>query len=455
MDPFKKGRKKHQPSPNKEKRRKKDKYISVAAKFFISHITSILWVSLSIYLSRFCVKELAEVVTLPAAIFIITGIAYIPGYLNTMMVMSLLLDKQPLLKNKNPKCDVFILIAARNEGKRIQETLRYISEQDYEGAIKVLVIDNNSTDDTIKKASDAGRKLNLPVQTIREKEVGKFNALNAGLKIVDTDLMITLDADTLLHKSAVRLIVARILSSPKEVCAVAGAVLVRNSRDNLITKLQEWDYFLSIASIKRLQGLYQGTLVAQGAFSLYKTKVIREVGGWPNAIGEDIVMTWNFLKNNYKVYFEPLAVAFTEVPSTFKHLIRQRSRWARGMIEALKETKPRQQPNIFMKYLTGVDLFIPYLDFIFTFCWMPGLVLAFFGIYWIVGPMTLFVLPITFASYYILYRYQRHVFKELDLKVRKNRFGFFLFILAYQMLMSPIAVWGYIQELFGLDRIWG
>ena len=438
----------------KKRRQKKDRYISIAAKFFISHITSILWVSLSIYLSRFWVKELAEVVTLPAAIFIITGIAYIPGYLNTMMVLSLLLDKQPPLKNQNPKCDVSILIAARNEGKRIQETLRYISEQDYEGVIKVIVIDNNSTDGTIKKASAASRKLKLPIQTIIEKEVGKFNALNTGLKIVDTDLMITLDADTLLHKSAVRFIVARILSSPKEVCAVAGAVLVQNSRDNLITKLQEWDYFLSIASIKRLQGLYQGTLVAQGSFSLYRTKVVREVGGWPNAIGEDIVMTWNFLKRNYKVYYEPLAVAFTEVPSTFKHLIRQRSRWARGMIEALKETKPRQQPNIFLKYLTGVDLFIPYLDFIFTFCWMPGLVLAFFGIYWIVGPMTLFVLPITFASYYILYRYQRNVFKELDLRIRKNRLGFFLFILGYQILMSPIAVWGYIQEIFGLDRIW-
>ena len=149
-----------------------------------------------------------------------------------------------------------------------------------------------------------------------------------------------------------------------------------------------------------------------------------------------------------------MAVSFTEVPNTFKHLIRQRSRWARGMIEALKETKPWHQPNIFLRYLTGVNLVIPYLDFVFTFCWLPGLVLAFFGIYWVVGPMTLFVLPLTFASYYILYLYQRHVFKELDLRIRKNRLGFFLFVLGYQILMSPIAIWGYIQEFFGLDRIW-
>src|SRR5690606_36852908 len=105
------------------------------------------------------------------------------------------------------------------------------------------------------------------------------------------------------------------------------AVLVRNSRGNVIARMQEWDYFLGIASIKRLQGLFQGTLVSQGAFSVYKTEAVRQVGGWPDAIGEDIVLTWRFLGENWKVYFEPLAVAFTEVPETFQHFVIQRSRW--------------------------------------------------------------------------------------------------------------------------------
>lgn len=52
-------------------------------------------------------------------------------------------------------------------------------------------------------------------------------------------------------------------------------MLARNSRDNLLTKMQSWDYFLGIASIKRMQGLYQGVLVAQGAFSIYKTKMLK------------------------------------------------------------------------------------------------------------------------------------------------------------------------------------
>lgn len=431
-----------------------NRYIPVRTKFLLSHLVAFVWMALSIHLSRFWLQDLAAIVSMPAAILIITGIAYLPGYLNAMLVMSLLLDRQPPFNVTHPDQPVTILIAARNESERIEDTLRYIAQQDYDGRITVLVVDNNSTDDTVKKAKSAGKVLALDVQTIREKKVGKFNALNTGLKRVTTTLMMTLDADTLLHRSAVRHIVARKLSAPADVCAVAGVVLVRNSRDNGITRLQEWDYFLSIASIKRLQGLYQGTLVAQGAYSLYETKVVRDVGGWPNAIGEDIVLTWEFLKKDLKVYFEPLAVAFTEVPSQFKHLVRQRSRWARGMIEALRVTKPWQQPNMFLKYLTGVDFVLPYLDFVFTFCWLPGLVLALYGIFWVVGPMTLLVLPITFASYYVLYRYQRHVFKALDLRVRKNRLGFVLFILGYQILMSPISVLGYIQELFRRERIW-
>jgi biofilm PGA synthesis N-glycosyltransferase PgaC len=232
-------------------------------------------------------------------------------------------------------------------------------------------------------------------------------------------------------------------------------MLVRNSRENLLTKIQEWDYYLGIASIKRLQGLYQGTLVAQGAFSLYKTDSVRQVNGWPDAIGEDIVLTWRLLQKEWKVYFEPLAAAFTDVPSNLSHFAKQRSRWARGMIEGLNEIKPWNQPQIYTKYLTGVNLVMPYLDMVYTFFWIPGLMLAFFGYFWVVGPMTLFVLPLTILSYGILYMYQKHyVFKNLNLKVRKNILGFFAFILFYQMIMSPISVWGYFQELFKLKRVW-
>ncbi|AMA72810.1 glycosyl transferase [Aneurinibacillus sp. XH2] len=430
-------------------------YIPVSTKFWLSHFIAFLWMCFSIYISMPWLKDLSSIISFPFALLIIIGISYIPGYMNAFLVASLVFDRQPPFKNEFSTDSVTVLIAAYNEEEKIFNTLRYLSKQDYKGKITTMIIDNGSTDNTVSEILKAKQELDLDIAIFHEEHPGKFHALNKGLQYVTTPYVITLDADTLLHPSAIRYIVARIKSSSEEICAVAGSILVKNSRDNIWTKIQEWDYFLGIASIKRLQGLYQGTLVAQGAYSIYKTSCLKEIGGWPNAIGEDIVLTWRLLQKGGKIYFEPLAVAFTEVPTSLKHFVRQRSRWARGMIEGLKEIKPWEQPQLYTKYLTFINLIMPYLDFAYTFFWIPGLVLAWFGYYWIVGPMTLLVLPLTLISYSFLYFFQKkYVFTSLHLKVRKNFLGFLLFVLFYQMIMSPVSTYGYIQEVFKLQRIW-
>lgn len=433
---------------------RKGRYIPVVMKFALSHLYAAIWTSFSIRVSIPWLYDLSELVPFYLALLIIFGIAYVPGYLNVFMVVSLLLDRQPRLKATNAKEAVTIVIAARNEEKSIAQTLRYIKNQDYGGLIRVIVVDNGSTDSTFDTAVLAGRAQSLDVTVLREDRPGKFNALNKGLAHTTTELIITLDADTLLHRSAVRYLIARLYSAPSDVCAVAGSVFVRNSRINMLTRMQEWDYFLGIASIKRLQGLYQGTLVAQGAFSLYVTEALLAAGGWPDAIGEDIILTWQLLRRGGKVYFEPLSVAFTEVPLSLRSFSRQRSRWARGMIEALKAIKPWQQPLAYTKYLTGVNLLMPYLDVCYTIVWIPGLLLAVMGFYWIVGAMTLLVLPLTLLCYGILYIYQLYVFRQLDLAVRRNFLGFIVFVLFYQIIMSPVSVWGYLQDICDARRQW-
>ncbi|WCN39244.1 glycosyltransferase family 2 protein [Aneurinibacillus uraniidurans] len=433
---------------------RKNIYIPVLWKFWISQAVAISWTALSLWFSIPWVYDLEQIVGHFWAFFIVGGLAYVPGYLNAFLVISLLFDRQPDFKINNSQEAVSVLIAARNEATNIQDTLHYISRQDYAGTIHVILVNNGSTDDTVQITSETARHLNMQLTILDEERPGKHIALNTGLDRVQTDLVITLDADTLLHPAAVRYVVSRLRSAPDDVCAVAGSILVRNSRQTFWTRLQEWDYFLGIASIKRLQGLYQGTLVAQGAFSLYKTEAIVKAGGWPDAIGEDIVLTWKFFEQHYRVYFEPLAVAFTNAPVKFTHFVRQRNRWARGMIEALKQVRPWKQPRLFSKFLTGIDLLIPYIDFSYTCFWIPGLILAFFGYFWIIGLTTLLVLPLTLISYYILYVYQRRVFKALHLAVRKNIVGFIAYVLIYQMIMAPISVYGYIQELLHFKRVW-
>ena len=97
--------------------------------------------------------------------------------------------------------------------------------------------------------------------------------------------------------------------------------------------MQQWDYRLGINGVKRMQASYNSALVAQGAFSAYWTDDLRAVGGWPDAIGEDIVLTWTMMLSRGLVQYEPLALATTVVPPPLGRLMSQRSRWARGMCE--------------------------------------------------------------------------------------------------------------------------
>ena len=236
---------------------------------------------------------------------------------------------------------------------------------------------------------------------------------------------------------------------------MAGSVLLRNSRFNLITKIQEWDYFHGIAAIKRLQSLFQGTLVAQGAFSLYRTDVLRQLGGWPESVGEDIVLTWAILNQGHRVGYCEDAISFTNAPTTLKQFIRQRQRWSRGLIEAFKVYGRLlfrwRMSTIFIWW----NLLFPYMDVVYTLFFIPGLVLALFGIYWVAGPMTLLVLPLACVVNYLMFFIQSRMFEAQGLKVRRNPVGFLVYSLFYGIVLQPGCVLGYLSEILNLRKRWG
>lgn len=431
------------------------RYISVRTKFVLAVGFALVWMGFSVWLSVPWIAGLSLHISLAAAIVVVTLLAFLPGFVIAFLAAGLVLDRQPPLKVASPTAAVTVLVAARNEEPVIGETMASLADQDYAGELRVILIDNGSTDRTIEAARAAAAVADLDLEILEEARPGKAHALNHGLAAVETPLVITVDADTLLQRSAIRLLVARMASSPGDVDAVAGAVLVRNTRATFWTRLQSWDYFLAIASVKRMQGLFQSTLVAQGAFSLYWTDALRDVGGWPDAIGEDIVLTWRLMARGGRVYFEPLAVSFTSAPETLRVFGRQRSRWARGMIEGLRTIPPWRHRGGIAKLLTGIDLIIPLLDTAYIFLWVPGLILACFGIFWIVGPMTIAVIPLTILIYSLLFHYQkRRVFGPLGLRVRRDIYGLIMFVFVYQFFMSLFSLIGYTQELTNRTRRW-
>jgi biofilm PGA synthesis N-glycosyltransferase PgaC len=71
-------------------------------------------------------------------------------------------------------------------------------------------------------------------------------------------LVITVDAVCWIWKDDIRNLIGRLMADPANTRAVAGAILICNSLQNWLTKPQEWDYFLGIAAIKRIQSLFLG-----------------------------------------------------------------------------------------------------------------------------------------------------------------------------------------------------
>jgi biofilm PGA synthesis N-glycosyltransferase PgaC len=64
------------------------------------------------------------------------------------------------------------------------------------------------------------------------------------------------------------------------------------------------------------------------------------------------------------------------------------------------------------------------------------------------------VLPLAFLIVLVMYKKQKVVFSELGLRVRQNFVGFVVYMIVYQVLMSPICVIGYSQELIGMAKKW-
>jgi len=120
------------------------------------------------------------------------------------------------------------------------------------------------------------------------------------------------------------------------------------------------------------------------------------------------------------------------------------------MLDALRLLGKRRMTQLFIWW----NLFFFPLDLIYTFVFIPGILLALLGVYWIAGPMTLAVLPLAALWNYFIFRIQRRMLNQQGMRVRSNLFGFFFYVLAYSMVMQPVCVWGYFAELVGLRKSW-
>jgi peptidoglycan-N-acetylglucosamine deacetylase len=226
---------------------------------------------------------------------------------------------------------VAVLVPAYNEEKVIVRTVRSVLNSEY-SKLRVIVIDDGSTDNTFQTARKAFAH-EPRVKVLTKPQGGKAEALNYGLEFVTEEIFLGIDADTIIDRRAVSLLVPHF--SDPNVAAMAGNTKVGN-QVNFWTRWQALEYLTSQNFERRALDVFGVVTVVPGAIGAWRTAAVRQAGCYqPNTVAEDADLTMALLQHGYRVHYEDRALAYTEAPSTVRGLMRQRFRWSFGILQSV------------------------------------------------------------------------------------------------------------------------
>ncbi|HVZ93118.1 MAG TPA: glycosyltransferase family 2 protein [Phycisphaerales bacterium] len=240
--------------------------------------------------------------------------------------------RQPRMKPRakpSRTTGVAVLIPAYNEEASIRDTIASVKAQSVLPD-EIIVVDDCSSDRTGEFAAEAGARV---VRT--PKNTGnKSSALNYGLTMIESEFTLAIDADTVLAEDAIELLLPAM--EDEKVAGACGYVIPRRVQ-TIWERGRYVEYLFAFSLYKPLQDYYDKPLLASGCFSLYRTKVLRELDGWPcRTLAEDMDLTWNCYLAGYKVRFVEDAVCYPIEPHNLKFLSRQLRRWSAGFVQCVR-----------------------------------------------------------------------------------------------------------------------
>ena len=281
---------------------------------------------------------------------------------------------------------ISIIAPAHNEESSIVENIRSLLSL-YYPKIEVIIVNDGSTDNGMQKIIEHYKlvKVNLaynddittaPIRgiykslngsysnlTVIDKENGgKADALNAGINVSRNDLFLAVDVDSIIEPDAILRLVKPFLEEEggKQVIVSGGVIRVANNcvieggritkvefPKKLLARFQVLEYLRAFTLGRIAWSKIDGLLIISGAFGLFDRKIVESVGGYDTStVGEDLELVVRMrkymrdvVKSKYKVAFIPDPLCWTEVPSSYKTLKRQRNRWTRGAIDTILKHK--------------------------------------------------------------------------------------------------------------------
>ena len=230
---------------------------------------------------------------------------------------------------------VDVMIAAYNEVEVIRRTLRSVLASRHP-IHQLIVVDDGSTDGTSEEVRAVAAK-DSRVRLVQQPNGGKSSAQNHGLTLATTEVVVTLDADTIIAPDTIPNLVRHFGAEDADrLGAVAGTVRVGNRTRNLLTRWQALEYVAQIGIERSAQDLLGAISIIPGACAAWRRAAILEAGGYSqDTLAEDCDLSLSLHQKRYRVTQDDQAVARTEAPDTVDALLKQRTRWMYGTIQAV------------------------------------------------------------------------------------------------------------------------
>lgn len=230
-------------------------------------------------------------------------------------------SKPPLLENYPP---ISILMVAYNEESVIHATVSHLLDLNYP-EYEIIIVDDCSTNNTTKILKDLARADSRIRLVLLQENTGKPTALNAGLRVAQHEIIVSMDADSFLGRDALTWI-AWHFETGLRIGAVTGNPRVLN-RTSLLSRIQATEYSSIIGLIKRTQRIVGKVLTASGVLVAFRRTALVDIGFWgTDCVTEDIDITWKLEKSFWDVRYEARAVIWMMVPETLKGIWKQRVR---------------------------------------------------------------------------------------------------------------------------------
>ncbi len=228
---------------------------------------------------------------------------------------------------------VTVVIPAYNEEKTIKRTIEGLQQSTHTNFI-ALVVNDGSTDRTATIV-ERMQKHDRRIQLLNKPNGGKFSALNLAFARATTEIVVTIDADTILYPETINALIQPF--EDPAVDAVCGNVQVGNVC-NLLTGFQAVEYITSQNFDRRAFEKLNCIGVVPGATGAWRRERVLEIGGYEaDTLVEDADVTLRLLQHGGKIVYAPEARSCTEAPATLHDLAKQRLRWSFGTFQCLSK----------------------------------------------------------------------------------------------------------------------